>query len=109
MKICKECPFKRESLPGYLGDCSYEPERFLDGLQNHVMPCHMSINWDAITESKIKYKTPCKGSLIYLKNIMVLPVNKEYAALRNSVEPDETIFKTRAEFIKYHKDEDSDI
>lgn len=44
-KPCKECPFRRDSRPGYTGEAT--PTEFLKGtLLDAPMPCHMSINYD---------------------------------------------------------------
>jgi len=41
---CKECPFRRRSLPGYVGAST--PTEFISTTQADVaMPCHMSVDW----------------------------------------------------------------
>jgi len=48
-EVCKECPFKRDSLAGYLGEASFDPMAFLGPhLQGgEPLPCHLSIDWEA--------------------------------------------------------------
>lgn len=71
---CRECPWKRNSAPGWLG--ASEPGEFLaQSDTGHRMPCHLagidyeSPNWKAMAD-----KAPeCAGHAIYLANRCKLP------------------------------------
>lgn len=103
--LCKECPFKIDSLAGYLGDASYQPELFLATIEDQPIPCHMAIDWEKEDGLDKNYSNPCIGSLKYLKNTMKLPRDRQYSNLRNLIkETDPTIFKRKLDFINHHKE-----
>lgn len=46
----------------------------------------------------------CVGSLIFLRNIIVVPIDEEVALARSLVSADlETVFSSEEEFINHHK------
>lgn len=103
-KPCNECPFRKQSAPGYLGEASWKPEIFLRSLEHDPLPCHLAVDWedDDGNPDDIRYEVPCIGALQYLKNIAKLPRNLEYAKLRNEVECSDEIFQNRQQFINHH-------
>jgi len=80
---CEQCPFRKNSLPGWLGP--YENAQELLNVINaeiHFM-CHMTLGQDdddEVDESKMKY---CKGALLFMINNGKLPRDKELMKLRN--------------------------
>lgn len=104
MKQCNECPFKKDSAPGYLGEASYNPELFLQSMTNQPIPCHKAVkDWNDDQEINEKaWSKPCIGSLKFLRNTATLPKDNQYVELRNSVEKDSGCFGTRQDFINHH-------
>lgn len=104
MKQCKECPFKKTSVQGWLGTASHDPELFLKSIENQPTPCHMAIqNWnDADEIDKKSWSSPCVGSLKFMRNSSKLPREQRYRKMRDGVEKDSTCFETRQEFIDHH-------
>lgn len=111
-EVCKECPFKRDSLAGYLGEASFDPMAFLGPhLQGgEPLPCHLSIDWEADLGGMRVYtdKSLCRGYLIFLKNSCTMPRDLEMAELRNTVEKDtENFFQWQPEFVEHHSKKES--
>jgi hypothetical protein len=103
---CNQCPFRRNSLPGYLGEASYNPEEFLQTIEHSPIPCHRLVDWSAddsqIQAELMKFEHPCIGALQFLKNSCKLPHDSKYIELRNSMEQNENVFQFRHEFINHH-------
>lgn len=99
---CKQCPWRTNSGPGWLGDNS--PERLvLSALAGVTLPCHPSIdyedpdwleNWEAGERGE-----PCRGSLIFLANNLILPRDRHLPKVKKSKD----IFTKAQEFIDYHR------
>lgn len=98
-KPCKECPFRKQSAPGYLGAASWQPELFLSQIEHRPMSCHMSVDWEAGEEDSDHV---CVGSLQFLKNSCKLPRDKDYAEIVRASERSEDIFQNRQQFINHH-------
>jgi len=104
-KLCKECPFKKDSMKGYLGEASGDPESFLQSMEYDPIPCHLQVDWENDTDEEIENKCfshPCIGSLQFMNNSCKLPFSKEYRALQDSVDKNPEVFNWRAEFIRHH-------
>lgn len=102
MKACKECPYRKDSAPGWLGESSGDPVDFLTQLDSPVMhPCHMAVNWEE-NESYLGASV-CKGALQFAKNTCKMLGDKRGNDLRSSLTIDTTeIFETRQKFIEHH-------
>lgn len=102
---CKECPFRKASLPGYLGEASGNPIHFLTTMERKPIPCHIRINWEG-EEAKfadaLAWQRPCIGSLQFMKNTCKLPWDKKYSAMRDEETRNSEVFETRHEFIDHH-------
>src|ERR1700704_3430623 len=75
-KPCKECPFRKTSLPGWLGTLSNHPSEFLAAGEYNIMPCHMKVDYDKAQERKMIVKgenNPCIGALSFFENACKLP------------------------------------
>lgn len=103
---CKQCPFRRKSLPGYLG-ASYPDEfLFLTIHADEHMPCHVAINYEKKDwqTKQLPNAAHCAGSLIFMKNQCKQPVDAELRARKEQVEIDtETVFQWPSEFLTHHK------
>lgn len=106
-KMCKECPFKRDSIPGYLGAASGDPKAFLDPHWNGVtrLPCHMKVNWEKENSQELAKKAPlCQGFLTMCKNSAKMPLNIEAANEVSVTERNvDDVFNWLPEFMDHHK------
>lgn len=106
--VCRECPFRRKSAPGYLGEASYDPHGFV-GPHYHGdvrLPCHMQVDWEDKTGKKsktLKDAPLCRGFVIFIKNNVKWPENGEVRIAVDKVEVDrENIFGWMHEFVAHH-------
>lgn len=101
---CRECPFKRTSMRGYLGN-DY-PEHFLNQtLGGADMPCHMEIDYsdpDWLTTQE-PTAPMCRGGLEFQNNWMSLSRDPKVAAAQNQCGTNEKVFETPEEFLIHHK------
>lgn len=96
---CKECPYKKDSLPGYLGESSYDPERFLQQLEGQVHPCHLTVDWENNNHDKSQV---CIGALQFMNNSCMMSRNKDVVALQKEVGKNENVLSFKHNFIKHH-------
>lgn len=101
---CSACPFRRKSMPGWLGAGS--PESFLDCMQNdEPLPCHKTIDYDDPRwEEKWSAQqtgSMCAGALIFMANKMQRPRTPGFPTLA----PDQTnVFANSLEFVRHHRE-----
>lgn len=101
-KPCKECPFRRASLSGYLGAST--PQDFIyTTLTDYPMPCHRTIDYsDEEWESKWeagRIGKLCAGALIFFSNTLKLSRDPD----RPKLPVDRTlIFASINEFLDHH-------
>lgn len=102
---CKECPFRKDSIKGYLGEASYDPETFLEQLEfRQPIPCHMTVNWQSDNFVNEMRKAPaCIGALQFMNNSCKLSRFKKIMDLQDKAGKNNKIFMWSADFIKYHK------
>lgn len=100
---CKECPFLKTSWEGYLGDLSYKPEVFLQQLDEEIMPCHLSIDWEKKEYDKAM---PCAGALQFMNNHGKLSRDLAAAHIQKQYGKNEEVFEFRHEFIEHHSKKD---
>lgn len=103
---CPECPFRRDSAPGYLGAASGDPVGFL-APHWHAgipLPCHMQVDWEADqTQAEIEAKPLCRGLLTVMRNAAKLPENERVRIARENISVDrETFFSFPHEFHQHH-------
>lgn len=101
-KPCKECPFRRTAMRGYLG--AARPEEFIIHItMDYPLPCHPTIDyrdkhwlekWEEQQIGKI-----CAGSLIMAANILKVPRARAFPRLPADKE---LVFATHTEFLDYH-------
>lgn len=99
MKPCNECPFRKLSAPGYLGELNFRPELFLMQLDEGVMPCHLSIDWE---KKDIDRWTPCIGAMQFMNNHGKISRIEIYAFIQRQCGKNENVFQFRHEFIQHH-------
>lgn len=100
---CKKCPWRRDSLPGWLG--SDTPEGFLQTtIAGAHMPCHCAVDYEQRHwEDQIANAPHCAGSLVFLTNICKLPHDDRIVEFRRQVEADRTlVFATPQQFLDHH-------
>ncbi len=78
-KPCKECPFREDSLPGWLAD--YTPEELHRIVMNEIpFPCHLTHDEDIEWDQAGKEDTPlCAGALRYMKKGAKSPRRQDLA------------------------------
>jgi hypothetical protein len=103
-KVCNDCPFRRKSMPGWLGGSS--PEGFVDCLQrDEPLPCHQTVDyddpkwlekWTAQEAGKM-----CAGALIFMANKAQRPRDREFPTMP----PNKTdVFSNSVEFVRHHRE-----
>jgi hypothetical protein len=103
---CKECPFLRNSLGGWLGEMTGDPQGFLDAIDYEVMPCHMNVDREKhlLVEGE---KNPCVGALQFCQNSLKFPrmarqPGTVYSNLYEQAKPNALVFQWSTEFVKHH-------
>lgn len=105
---CRQCPFLKESAPGWLG--SYTPELILSHIMGEVpFPCHATVDydksdWRESIEAEGTKSQACAGFLIMTRKFAKLPRDKEFGqhAMRlDRNHPD--VFYMWADFVEHHK------
>ncbi len=98
-KPCKECPFRRASLPGYLGEDA--PEAFVyTAMSEQFMPCHLEVDYeDDDWRDGLDEVHQCSGRAIFMTHICKLPRDPALALLPAD---HKRIFSTPQEFLDHH-------
>lgn len=103
---CAKCPFRRDSVRGWLGP--WEPTELLFALGREAFPCHLTIPQDegAVPETDDRLQG-CAGAAIFLNNKIERsrhPVNAQHQALVENVpaEVKASVFNFGHEFIEHH-------
>jgi hypothetical protein len=104
-KPCKQCPFKRTSAQGYLGE--NRTEDFVQAAMGEgKMPCHSTVDYtDPQWLSKFldgKRGTQCKGRAIFQANNCKLPRDQEVLRLKSDRK---LVFSTSREFTEHHSNQ----
>lgn len=109
-KPCKECPFRKDSLSGWLGTLSGKAEVFVNGLEYELMPCHMKVEWDEVEQKNLIAKgedNPCIGALQFCHNSAKFPrgareKGSAYNILFDKTGKNEEVFQWTTDFINHH-------
>lgn len=91
---CKECPWRRESAPGWLGPTSAEDWVLTAHAETPIM-CHRTIKESGSYEGTKQ----CKGAAIFRANVFKSPRREDMAV---GPQDTETVFATNDEFLKHH-------
>jgi len=100
---CRDCPFRREAAPGWLGEET--PEGFMwTVMSDAAMPCHCTIDYEDpdwkesfVANGKAEH---CAGALIFFSNICKLSRDPERPRLPAD---HENVFSLQSEFLEYHE------
>ena len=102
---CPECPFRRDSWAGYLGE--YSSGRKFIGTHWTLdvrNPCHMSVDYLAEDWKERAEDAPtCAGQAAMYANACKKPRTWD---LPEGTEPRADVFRTAAEFIAHHDGDD---
>lgn len=101
-KPCKQCPFRRAAVPGYLGSYS-GPEEFLRLHYQCEMPnpCHMTVDYeDPDWKSQADQAPRCTGQAILFVNTAKMP--RMWGIPEGTKRDTEEVFEWPAEFIAHH-------
>lgn len=96
---CAECPYRRKSLPGWLGADS--PEGFMGTtMADHTMPCHMTVDYERKNwRATLPDAEQCAGAAIFFANICKLSRDPDRMRLPADRE---NVFATPMEFVEHH-------
>ena len=103
-KPCGECPFRRASMPGWLG--SNAPADFIVAITTEQpLPCHSSIDYDD-PEWRDKFMAGnvgrlCAGALIMSANMCKRPRDPKFP---QRPADRELVFANHLEFMAHHED-----
>ncbi len=101
-KPCGACPFRRESVAGYLGHDN--PQYFAAlAMSDHEMPCHLTVNYEKRGWEERAKRTAhqCAGRAVFLANQCKLPVNR---AIKLLPADRKTVFQFAHEFRAHHEE-----
>lgn len=106
-KVCNACPFRRDSLAGWLGESSHDPWDFLSSY-NHgetPLPCHKQVKWgQPDSQEQAANAKICRGSLIMMRNENKLPRDRAFSDQVLRIPKDkELIFEHHGKFMKHHR------
>lgn len=85
IKCCSDCPFSRQSLPGWLGGGEVD-DWVRAAHSDMVLPCHVISNQQ------------CAGAAIYRRNVCKLPRPPNLVLDADK----ENVFSSPMEFTKHH-------
>ncbi len=96
---CRECPFRRRSMRGWLG--SGTSESFMATvLADYPMPCHLTVDYEnEHWQDDLDLAQYCAGALIFFSNICKLSRDPKRPKLPGD---SKTIFANVKEFMDYH-------
>jgi len=106
---CKQCPFKKNSAPGWLG--AYSISDIKNAILNEeVFPCHPTVNYEDHDFIKNQIMNPdskvqfCAGFAILSKRLCKLPRDKDMSNYwRNVINKDsQYVFDSFKDFEDYH-------
>lgn len=107
---CDDCPFRRDSMPGFLGGT-----RLADWITAWIgeakFPCHKTISQMFVITETVGENHPsldgasyCAGALTMMRNSCKSPRNSYDREAARKVEPDrETVFSHMGEFKSHHE------
>lgn len=103
---CKNCPYRKDSLPGWLGSAE-TPAEFLKQLElPYPHPCHPKVDWEKTKQEDLPefgLTHPCIGELVFMRNTCKSPRDPDFRELVNEYPPDrEQVFANKQEFINHH-------
>jgi hypothetical protein len=103
---CERCPFRRDSLPGYIGGA--HPDYFQRMAMSEVrMPCHLHLA-DGVDYSAAQvpgtreHSAPqCAGRAVYWRNVVKVPRDRTLITLAAD---HSAVFSSPREFLAHHRE-----
>lgn len=105
-KPCNDCPWRKESVPGWLGESSHDPVDFLESVSmgEGAHPCHQEIDWEAPDrEGEISRASICSGYLHALANTCKIPRDPALATKVAKAGRNDEILPNFHAFIEHHE------
>lgn len=106
-KPCGECPYRKNSIEGWLGEDSHNPTRFLQQLEGPMIhPCHKAVDYEQSSEEvdEQSINAPrCAGALQFMNNSLMLSKYKEVAQLQKELGKNPDVMQFKHNFIKHHE------
>lgn len=103
---CSACPFRRDSLPGYLGEASGDPSGFLTPIWSGAVrqPCHKKVDWERPGAQAQAATAPlCQGALVMMRNACKLPLDPEIRDAVAETDGDRaSVFCFPLQFVEHH-------
>lgn len=101
---CAECPWRRTSRRGYLGNDSPIHFYWASITAEARMPCHEQIDYrdSDWQETQLPYVDLCAGVLIYFRNHMKGPRRPVIAMAVRAVKTSGAVFSWPVEFFRHH-------
>jgi hypothetical protein len=97
---CGECPWRRKSLPGWLGP--HTAEEWNAGVHgDHEIACHLTIpdDFQDSEDADTSMMTTCSGSAIHRSNVCKSP---RYVPRENALPADRELVFGYGEFLAHH-------
>ena len=100
---CKQCPYRKDSAPGYLGEASGKPEVFLKQLElDNVHPCHIMVDWENGTVEDYVKAPVCTGALQFMNNSCKLHQNQVIQDQQRGAGKNDEVISFPHNFTKHH-------
>lgn len=101
---CLDCPFRKSSLPGWLGDYTAE-ELYAIVMNEMPFACHMTHDRDLKWEETGSKEYPfCAGALMFMKQAGKLPRDKRIRDLVSKVNREDCDnILSPPDFLSHHK------
>lgn len=113
-KPCRDCPWRRNAVPGWLGSSVDAEQDFvanaLADVSDEPLPCHSTINYDDPDWKASQYPDAalCAGALIFARNTAKLPRDPAKADAVLSVQADhDRVFSSAEQFLDHHRGADA--
>lgn len=102
---CDECPFRRASAPGWLGEHAHPREIILHA-QHGRFPCHKSVNFHKDNglefDDAVEKAMTCRGSLIYLNNTCSISRDDVIRKEQSKIGKSDEVFANAAQMVEHH-------
>lgn len=107
---CKECPFRKESLPGWIGGHEDPSEITKLVLADQRFPCHLDVNklmhdGGHTFEDAAAMGATCIGSLAFMNNQHKRSRGRATAMLQDEVGKRDDVFKCASAMHAHHRRE----
>lgn len=102
---CNDCPFRRKSLPGWLGPWSVE--EVLGHIAYGPFPCHKTISGPNMENDDPKLRQ-CAGAAIFMNNKLQMSRDPSLSATQKALKGctadlKASVFSTADEFAGHHR------